>query len=140
MEFLIIAGFVVFVGAAALLVYERHQKRVRWIPAEEKAYAHVRWHELEKLVQKGGPANLQQAVIEADKLVDHCLKHLHVPGDTMGERLRNSRERFSDYDGIWKAHKVRNQVVHESKKELLSFEAKQAMDRFKRALTDLGVL
>lgn len=130
----------ILAGAGALLFIDRHRRRERVIPAEEKAYAHVRWHEVEKMMQKGGPTSLQQAVVEADKLVDHCLKHLQVPGDSMGERLRNAKDRFSDYDGIWKAHKVRNQVVHESRKVLLSFEAKQAIERFKRALTDLGVL
>lgn len=130
----------VIIGLGALLFVERHQTRARVIPAEEKAYAHVRWHEVEKMVAKGGPSNLQHAIVEADKLVDHCLKHLAIPGDSMGERLRNSQDRFTDYDGLWKAHKVRNQVVHESRKELLSFETKQAIERFKRALTDLGVL
>lgn len=130
----------ILAGAGLLLFVERHRRRERVIPAEEKAYAHVQWHAVEQKIEKGGPTNLQQAVVEADKLVDHCLKQLGVPGESMGERLRHSKERFRDYDGLWKAHKVRNQVVHESKKELLSFEAKQAIGRFKQALTDLGVL
>ncbi len=108
--------------------------------AEEKAYVHVKWHEVEALAKKGGPANLRQAVIEGDKLVDHTLKHLGVPGDSMGERLRAAKGRFTDYDGLWKAHKTRNQVVHEARKELLSFEANQSIKRFRRALTDLGIL
>ncbi|MSU76008.1 hypothetical protein EXS54_00855 [Patescibacteria group bacterium] len=138
----IVLGFfgLVIIAVGTMLAIDRHRRRVRFIPAEEKAYAHVRWHEVEKMVQKGGPSNLQQAVVEGDKLVDHCLKHLGIPGDSMGERLRNSKDRFTDYDGLWKAHKVRNQVVHESRKELLSFETKQAIGRFKQALTDLGVL
>lgn len=139
-ELLFVLFILILAGVGALLFIDRHRRRERVIPAEEKAYAHVRWHEVEKMIQKGGPTNLQHAVVEADKLVDHCLKHLNIPGDSMGERMRNSKERFRDYDGLWKAHKVRNQVVHESRKELLSFEAKQAIGRFKQALTDLGVL
>ncbi len=132
--------FVAFVGLGAWMFLHRYQRRVRTMPAEEKAYVHVRWHEVERMMQKGGPANLRQAVIEGDKLVDHCLKHLHVPGESMGERLRAAKARFSDYDGLWKAHKTRNQVVHETRKELLSFEAKQSIGRFRRALQDLGIL
>lgn len=132
--------FVAFVGLGAWMFLHRYQRRARPMPAEEKAYVHIRWHEVERMMQKGGPANLRQAVIEGDKLVDHTLKHLGVPGESMGERLRAAKTRFSDYDGLWKAHKTRNQVVHETRKELLSFEAKQAIGRFRRALTDLGIL
>ncbi len=72
--------------------------------------------------------------------MDHCLKRLGVPGDTFADRLRASRARFSDYDGLWRAHKTRNQVVHEADKELLSFETKQMLAKFERALKDLGAL
>lgn len=132
--------FVAFVGLAGWMFVHRYGRRVRTMPLEEKGYVHLRWHEVEAMLKKGGPANLRQAVIEGDKLVDHVLKHLHVPGESMGERLRAAKGRFSDYDGLWKAHKTRNQVVHEARKELLSFEAKQAIDRFRRALVDLGIL
>lgn len=132
--------FTAFLGLGAWLFIHRFQRRERGMPAEEKAYVHVKWHEVEALAKKGGPANLRQAVIEGDKLVDHTLKQMGVPGDSMGERLRNSKDRFSDYDGLWKAHKTRNQVVHEARKELLSFEATQSLNRFRTALRDLGIL
>lgn len=131
---------VVFVALGVLMFMHRFQRRARIMPTEEKAYVHIRWHEVEGMLRKGGPTHLRQAVIEADKLVDHALKHLGVPGESMGERLRAAKGRFTDYDGLWKAHKTRNQVVHETRKELLSFEATQAIGRFRRALQDLGIL
>ena len=118
----------------------RHRRLPRYLSAEDKALVHVRWHELEQQVAKGGRSRFENAIVEADKLVDHCLKQLGVPGDNLGERLRNSRNRFSDYQGMWDAHKARNQIVHEVDKEVLSFEAKSVMAKFKRALTDLGAL
>ena len=129
-----------FVALGVWLFIHRYQRRERVMAAEEKAYVHIKWHEVEAMIKKGGPANLRQAVIEGDKLVDHALKHLGVPGESMGERLRAAQTRFSDYDGLWKAHKTRNQVVHETRKELLSFEATQSIGRFRRALQDLGIL
>ncbi len=132
--------FVVFVGLAAWMFLHRYGRRIKVMSAEEKGYVHLRWHEVEQMMKKGGPANLRQAVIEGDKLVDHTLKELGVGGESMGERLRNSQGRFTDYNGLWKAHKTRNQVVHETRKELLSFEAKQAVGRFRQALKDLGIL
>lgn len=111
------------------------------LSADDKGFAHIRWHEIQEQLKRGGPAHLRQAVISGDNLVDHCLKALGIPGETMGERLKAAgRERFSDYDGLWSAHKTRNQIVHEADKELLSFEAKNALAKFERALKDLGAL
>jgi hypothetical protein len=124
-----------------LLIVQRHRTLPRGLSAEDKSLVHVRWHEIQQQVKKGGPAHLRQAVISADNLIDHCLKALGVPGETMGERLKAAgRGRFSDYDGLWTAHKTRNQVVHEADKELLSFETKSTLDKFQRALRDLGAL
>lgn len=122
------------------LVAYRHRTLPRRLSADDKGFVHVRWHEIEQQVKRGGPAHLRQSIIQADNLVDYCLKKLGVSGDTLGERLRSGRSRFSDYDGIWRAHKTRNQVVHEADKELLSFEVKQMLAKFERALKDLGAL
>lgn len=133
----------VLVTAAAGSIYaiwQYHRRHATHVTAEERARLHVRWHELEAALTKGGPTNLRHVVIEGDKLVDHAMKHLGAHGETMGERLRSCQSRFTDYDGIWKAHKLRNQLVHELDRELLSFEAKQMMQQFKQALTDLGAL
>lgn len=69
--------------------------------------------------------NTTSTLIEYDKLLDHILKTRKVSGETLGERLKNSRTLFSraEYNDIWEAHKLRNRVVHEvginiEKKEL----------------------
>lgn len=137
---LIILLAVAFIVLAVVMIRYRHARLPKHLSADDKGFVHVRWHEIQTQVKRGGPAHLRQAIVQADNLVDHCLKGLGTPGDTMGDRLRNGQPRFSDYDGLWKAHKSRNQVVHESEKELLSFEAKQTLERFERALKDLGAL
>ncbi|HEY8108514.1 MAG TPA: hypothetical protein VIF43_00680 [Patescibacteria group bacterium] len=139
MELLVLVVILTVVVGVALAV-RQHQALPRTLSADDKGFAHVRWHEIQQQLQKGGPAHLRQAVISADNLIDHCLKALGVPGETMGERLKASGGRFSDLDGLWSAHKTRNQIVHEADKELLSFEAKSALDKFERALKDLGAL
>ena len=98
------------------------------------------WLEVESLVKLGKPSNFQKALILADKLIDHALENLNYPGDTLAERLRAARSRFSDYQGIWWAHKLRNQVVHDLNKEALSFEVKKALIYYQKALQDLKIL
>ena len=59
--------------------------------------------------------NSPHKLVELDKLMDFYLKNSKVKGETMGERLKKSKKMFTknDYNKIWQAHKLRNQVVHE---------------------------
>jgi hypothetical protein len=89
---------------------------------------------------QGNGSQLRDAVSEADKLLDYALKHSGVRGETMGERLKNSRSRFSSIDTIWTAHKLRNALAHEADFDLVPNQAREAITDFKRGLQDLGAL
>lgn len=104
---------------------------------EDKIFVQRKWAEIEELVRLGGPSNFSRAVVEADKLLDFTLKKLNYPGEKMGDRIRSARGKFSDYGGVWKAHILRNQIVHEPEHELLSFSAKKAVSGFEKGLEDL---
>jgi hypothetical protein len=98
------------------------------------------WRNIEILVSGGQPSQLRQALIQADKSLDNALRDL-VKGETMGERLKNSSSLFdrSLYDKIWKAHKMRNALVHESGYEPPHQMLKNNVETFKNALSKLGV-
>ena len=90
-----------------------------------------------------GPAGLKSAISDADKLVDGVLRSHGIAGDTMGERLKQARDRFNDrdiYDGLWRAHKLRNALAHEVGFDLVPSQAKEALHDFERALKTLGAL
>ncbi|NIM47105.1 MAG: hypothetical protein GTN40_03035 [Candidatus Aenigmarchaeota archaeon] len=102
-----------------------------------------KWQKIEELMRLGRPSNFKTAILEADKLVDYVLRGLGVSGETMGDRLKSARPRFLNYDtynDLWFAHKVRNDLVHDIDHELLSYEAKKAVEGFKRALEELRML
>ncbi|MCC2631831.1 MAG: hypothetical protein K0S20_530 [Patescibacteria group bacterium] len=82
------------------------------------------------------------AVSEGDKILDNALKLIGVPGQTMGDRLKASENRFSRelYQDIWNAHKLRNALAHEVGVTVSSSEAQQAVNTFRQALYQLGVL
>lgn len=105
----------------------------------DKGYIRSKWQEIEQLMALGSPSNYSRAVLEADKLLDHILKGYRAPGMTMGDRLKASQNRFSKegYDAAWKAHKVRNELVHNSQFELMNFSAKQAIENYKKAIDEL---
>ncbi|OGD56242.1 hypothetical protein A2V71_02875 [Candidatus Berkelbacteria bacterium RBG_13_40_8] len=105
----------------------------------DQQYVSQKWQEIQQLMQLGRPSNYSRAVLEADKLLDHVLKGYRVPGLTMGDRLKAARKRFSPeaYDAAWKAHKVRNELVHNSEFQLMDYQAKETIENFKKALKEL---
>jgi hypothetical protein len=80
--------------------------------------------------------------MDADKLVEYVLR-TKVGGNSMGESLKRGKNLFrnyNDYNNLWFAHKVRNNIAHEVGHDLNSAEAKRAMEYFRKALKELGVL
>lgn len=105
----------------------------------DREFVARKWADIQ-VMAAGRGGSLRDAVGEADKLVDYALKQSGVSGDTMGERLKNSRGRFSNIDDIWSAHKLRNALAHEADFDLVPDQARQAVAKFERGLKDLGVL
>lgn len=105
----------------------------------DQQYVSQKWQEIEQLMSLGKPSNFSRAVLEADKLLDHILKGYRTPGLTMGDRLKASKNRFSPegYDAVWHAHKIRNELVHNSEYELMDYTAKQAIENFEKAIREL---
>lgn len=101
-----------------------------------------RWNDIQTSIGLGGTTHFGSAVVSADKLLDYVLRQKGYRGETMGERLRDAQDDFSPavYSQVWQAHKLRNQLVHEIEGEVLSFQAKEAIQNFERALRELGAL
>ncbi len=100
-----------------------------------------RWENNVKVgLESRKPSQLRQSLIMADKLLDAALKEVSE-GEKMGERLKNSRDLFEweVYDKLWKAHKVRNSLVHDLDYEPTYFVLEEAIDDLKTGLTELGV-
>ena len=96
--------------------------------------------EIEHQLKPDDVNSFQLCVINADKLLDQALRDLGVKGNTMGERLKNSVASYSDRNGIWTAHKLRNVIVHESNSTVTYIQAKHALANFRQALKDLGAI
>lgn len=110
-----------------------------------KKFVQDKWQEIRVSLDQGNPHAFQSAVMEADKLFDYVLKaKVGVRKDqNMGERLRASQKMFGDYgiyQGVWSAHKVRNQMAHEASYELNSAIARGAIEQFEKGLRSLGAL
>ncbi len=118
-----------YVREGALTTLDRQTVREGWLKIEEQA-------------SFGKPSNYRSAVIDADKLVDFVLRRMYPADETMGERLKSVKPKFINhydiYDGLWFAHKVRNEIVHNVNFELPSVEVRNILDKFKAGLEQIG--
>ena len=91
-------------------------------------------------LQTRSPAQLRQALITADKLLDTALGEVSE-GENMSSRLKNAKDLFEWdlYDKIWKAHKVRNSLVHDLDYEPTYFVLEEAISDLKLGLIEIGV-
>lgn len=99
-----------------------------------------RWLEIEQMVHKSDQRACQFAIIEADKMLDIAMKESGVKGETMGERLKITGDKLSDKNAVWSAHKLRNQIVHESDVTISYDNTRRALASFKKALKDMGAI
>jgi hypothetical protein len=127
-------------GVAALLlviivVVARRRKRRRSV---DTTYFMRRWQELQKncASRKTWP----QAIIEADELLDEALKKLRYKGKTTGERLVSAQHDLSDNESVWFGHKLRKRVPDEDVRKLRKQDVLEALNGFRQAMRDLGVL
>ncbi len=100
----------------------------------------ARFLAIENKLNKNSPATFPMVIIEADKLLDKAMNEMGLPGKTMGEKLKKSGSRFSNLNGVWRAHKLRNAIAHEAGFEVSYKQAFNALAIYKQALMDLGAI
>ncbi len=108
----------------------------------DKAKNLAKWIEIEKLLDSGDQVHAEQAVVRADKFFDAQLRHGGAQGETFAHRLRNWEDHFNKntYQMIWQAHKLRNQITHEENHKPTNNECKNALNKFRRGLENIGAL
>ncbi|MBN1585043.1 hypothetical protein JW899_01615 [Candidatus Uhrbacteria bacterium] len=140
-------GLVILVFAGlmiAILVMGWGRVR-RWIAsrkfdAKDLASMRRRWEEIESLSRQPGEMGRKMAIMEADKLLDSALKTMMFAGNTLGERLKVACYRWPEMCQVWWAHKIRNQLAHESSFHLDRSVAARALRSYRSALRLMGVL
>jgi hypothetical protein len=130
MEYVLIIIFFLVAAVVCMVVFRKSK-----LSEKDKKYVAVKWHELSH-------AGVRTCIMEADKLLDFCLgKTLGLKYEkvSLGEKLKLTGGVFSDLNGVWFAHKLRNKIAHELDFRVSMGEAKRALAAFKRAFIDLGV-
>ena len=79
-------------------------------------------------------------ILEADKLLDQSLRDRGLSGKTMAERMKQCQGKWTNGNGVWAAHKLRNRIAHETDVKVDYDRARQALIAYKQGLKDMGAI
>lgn len=106
-----------------------------------RALFRERWEKIVKKIDIGSPEALRLAIIEADALVDEALKQLGLPGEHMADRMaRLVKEETAGLDELWRAHRLRNDLVHTAGFPISASDAQAALEDYKAFLKGIEAL
>lgn len=129
---ILIVGVLVFIAVSAT------KKRGTIFNQEEYQSDFLR---LENMLTRENELSFNAAVVNGDKLLDRALCEMGVPGKNMGERMKKiGKDKFSQLNAVWYAHKLRNQIAHEHGFSVDYNQAKHALGTYRQALKDLGAI
>ena len=128
---------IVIVGGLVLIVMMVSKKSEHHLDVARYRSA---WLKVEQVLMKDQPASYQLAILEGDKLLDKALKERGIAGQMMGERMKAYNTRWSNANAVWGAHKLRNQIAHESNFQPSYDDARRALAAFKQALKDVRAI
>lgn len=107
----------------------------------EKPERNERWGKVLRYLESENPAEWKQAINEADIMLDELVKNLPATGENLGERLKSIEPSdFLTLQEAWEAHKVRNQIVHESGFVLSKREALHVVGLFKKVFEEFNYI
>lgn len=85
--------------------------------------------------------SMKLSIIEADKMVDDVLKRLGLSGQHMADRLEQMNdEDYQTLTGLWRAHRLRNNIVHTPGFEVSPAQVTRALEEYRAFLGELQVI
>jgi Protein containing tetrapyrrole methyltransferase domain and MazG-like (predicted pyrophosphatase) domain len=99
-----------------------------------------RWMSIESRLKRDDDNTHMICILEADKLLDQALRERGLSGKTMAERMKQYQGKWTNGNGVWAAHKLRNRLAHETDARIDYDRARQALIAYKQALKDTGAI
>ncbi len=100
-----------------------------------------RWLEIESSLRREEKTTHSLCILHADSLLDKALRERGVKGATMAERMKQMQGTWTNGNGIWAAHKLRNRIAHEPETVSLDYDrARQILGTYRQALKDVGAI
>jgi len=106
-----------------------------------QAVRNQRWEKVLVYLESENQSDWKQAIIEADNLLDEMVAVMRYPGENLGERLKNVEPSdFLTLEDAWEAHKIRNQVAHQSDFTFTRREARRVLELYERVFREFNFI
>lgn len=82
------------------------------------------------------------AILEADIMLSELLDTLHLPGESIGEKLKAvETSDFTSIEEAWEAHKIRNAIAHQGSEFLITQrEAKRIISLYEKVFEEFKIV
>jgi hypothetical protein len=96
-----------------------------------------RWDKAKTLIESTNSNNWKQAIIEADIMLDDLLTRMGYNGESIGDKLKRvATGDMKSLNEAWEAHKVRNQIAHESSFVLDHHTANETIQMYRKVFQE----
>ena len=99
-----------------------------------------RWMAVESRLKRDDENSYTVCILDADKLLDQALRDRGLAGKTMADRMKQCQGKWTNGNGVWAAHKLRNRLAHEADARVDFDRARQALIAYKQGLKDVGAI
>lgn len=100
-----------------------------------------KWRKIVAKLESAPPQSYTLTIIDADKFVDDILKKLGLKGEHMADRLEVlGGEDLVSLDRLWRAHRIRNALVHSPGFAISERDAKEVLEAYEAFLKEIGLL
>lgn len=102
-----------------------------------------RWAKLREDARTTPPASYNAAIMNADILIDELLQEIGFVGNDVAERfgrLNNMGLRQNIVNGIFRAHKIRNQIAHTPDFVIAAKDAEKVLDLYEAFLREVKLI
>ena len=100
-----------------------------------------RWQKVVSAISSDDEQLWRVAILEADTILEEVVSHMQVPGETLGEQLKNLGNREPWIDAAWEVHKLRNILAHEGGRYALNHrEAYRAYKIYEGIFLETGYI
>jgi hypothetical protein len=138
---IILVGCVVYLYKKVVELRKNEAKVIYTEKVEQGGTDNPQWERVLNHIGSTSESDWRLAVLEADIILDTLLDNMRLPGETMADKLKAvEKSDFTTIDSAWEAHKIRNQIAHESDYVLNQHEAKRVVGLYQSVFEEFRII
>lgn len=112
------------------------------IVTSQSSMENKKWALVQEHINSDDPNKWKLAILEADIILSDLLDTLHLPGESIGEKLKAVEvSDFTNIENAWEGHKIRNAIAHQGSDFLINQrEAKRVIGLYQTVFEEFKVI